>query len=186
MNVNEATANKATVENENETFENNEEYTEETSVNKEKGLKARFKDAINSVKDGYATELPTALSELRKKRIAMAALIAFVSIVLAIFYKVPGPLAMLAVSAVLLGQNVKMRVDFAQGKYHEIVTVCASVNNKVMRNAVRVVFTTFTEDPDYYEFTVPGRKSAKIFPNYTYVIYFRDDMPKVLTAFTQL
>ena len=186
MNVNETTANEAAVENENDTFENGEEFTEETSVNKEKGLKAWFRDATNSVKEGYSIELPTALSELWKKRIAMAGLIALASIVLSIFYKVPGPLAMLAVSAVLLGQNVKMRVDYAQGKYHEIVTVCASVNNKVMRNAVRVVFTTFTEDPDYYEFTVPGRKSAKIFPNYTYVIYFRDDMPKALTAFTQL
>lgn len=186
MRENDAVVNEAAIQNENETFTGSEEFTEETFVNKERGLKAWFKDAINSVKEGYATELPTALSELRKKRIAMAALIAFVSIVLAIFYKLPGPLAMLAVSAVLLGQNVKMRVDFARGKYHEIVTVCASVNNKVMRNAVRVVFTTFTEDPDYYEFTVPGRKSAKIFPNYTYVIYFRDDMPKVLIAFTQL
>ena len=186
MRENDAVVNETAVEDENDTFKNVEEYTEDTSVNEENGFKARFKNAINAIKEGYATELPTALSELRKKRIVMAALIAFASIVLAIFYKVPGPLAMLAVSAVLLGQNAKMRVDFTQGKYHELVTVCASVNNKVMRNAVRVVFTTFTEDPDYYEFTVPGRKSAKICPNYTYVIYFRDDMPKTLIAFTQL
>ncbi len=86
---------------------------------------------------------------------------------------------------VLSGITLEKR--YRTGKIIEKMLICTSVRRSPVKNTVSVGFRTDENLPVFYHYEVGGRCNADAFyPNGMYLIYFAEDTPSQLMAWTQI
>lgn len=90
----------------------------------------------------------------------------------------------------MLWGAVSIVLDFHNGKIIERVLVCSYVDYHRFRaggSRSRVVFSN--NDPDnplYFEYNLPGKKTREFIPHMVYLTYVREDTPLLLLAWKRL
>lgn len=130
--------------------------------------------------------LPDGVANKVMKQYIVAAIIAIVSLVLTIVEHEASYLIGFAIAGALVYIGISITLDFADNKITELPVVCVSSRTFTGRRVTKVVFRTTEDAPNYFEFYVPGKDKESFEPNYTYIIYFREDKPKELLGYTQI
>ena len=140
----------------------------------------------NTVKRLRDINLPSGLMRRVIKQYLVAAAISIISIWFCIYYKEVTFLVGLAIAGWVVYMGIGTTYDYAEGKITELAVLCASVNEVALRKQTRVIFRTADEIPTYFEFLLPGKRSKDFSPNFSYVIYYKEDDPKNLLGYVQL
>lgn len=155
-----------------------EDKTEETE-NAEKSEE-------NKPKRLWEINLPTGVQQKVLKQYLTAVGIAILTMWTCIYYNEPKYILGLLISGVLVYLGISTTLDYADGKIIELPVICSSVVSPVFQKTTNVVFRTNDDIPKYFEFVIPGKVKNGLYPNYAYVIYFKEDDPKSLIGYTQL
>lgn len=135
-------------------------------------------------RDILSIPLPSPLEKRTMAQYAVAVLVAFICILLSIYYKEISFLVGIVISGYLVFQAISTSIDFANGQICEIPVVCTHATESKMKNKTQVTFRTGDEDPIFYQFDVPGNKANEFQINMVYVIYFNINNPRVLMTYT--
>lgn len=130
--------------------------------------------------------LPDGIHRRVMKQYLTGAAVALLTVWVCVYYRNPACAAGFAISGALVYFGISTKLDYAAGSIRELPVICASATVGTLRNTTRVVFRTQEEIPSYFEFFVPGRLRNTFLPNYAYIIYFKQDAPKILLGFTQV
>lgn len=136
------------------------------------------------LRDILAITLPTPLEKRSISQYAVAILIAFICVLLSIYYKELFFLTGTIISGFLTYQALTTSIDFANGQICEIPVVCTHAIESKIRNKTQVTFRTGDEEPIYYQFDIPGNKANEFQPNMVYIIYFNINNPRLLITYT--
>ena len=152
----------------------------------EEGVDGVYEDtALEADAESEAYEFPEALANVRVKYFIVGGLVIAFAIGFTILMREIRilPIALFGLWFIYNGWALKQK--YLSGKILAAVLICTSVHSSNLKDVVTVGFRTDDEVPSFYQFKLAGKKRADDFiPNGTYIVYFYEETPSQLLAYS--